>query len=118
MGAQVTISDPFELQRTGAILQELLETDGVRVLILRRVCALSPEKKGHKRYNPVVDQAHCLSESCGCNRLCTRVIKCPGLTWNQDKKVTRIDPVICTGCGVCAAICPQDAILLKKEVSA
>jgi indolepyruvate ferredoxin oxidoreductase alpha subunit len=30
--------------------------------------------------------------------------------------VTRVDDVICTGCGVCADICPEGAIK-RKEVA-
>jgi len=62
----------------------------------------------------VVDQDLCLGERCGCNRLCTRVFKCPGLIWDEIAGKARIDEAICTGCGVCAEICPSLAI--RKEV--
>ena len=114
MGATVAICDPFEFDRTRQVLLDLLEQKGVKVLVLRQACALSPAKKGLKPYEMTVDQDRCLSDNCGCNRLCTRVFKCPGLTWDPEEKQTRIDDVICTGCGVCAAVCPQNAII-KRE---
>jgi len=117
MGAKVKVCDPFEVEDTLKNLLEMIEDeDGVKVLVLRQICALSPEKKGKKRFEMSVDENICLGESCGCNRLCTRIFKCPGLIWDKQKGVARIDEVICTGCGVCASICPAGAIE-RKEVA-
>jgi indolepyruvate ferredoxin oxidoreductase alpha subunit len=87
---------------------------GVRVLVLRQACALSPGRRGRKRYDISIDPRLCLAEECGCNRLCTRVFRCPGLVWDPVAKKTRIDEVICSGCGVCADICPTGAISRKE----
>jgi indolepyruvate ferredoxin oxidoreductase alpha subunit len=116
MGAIVRICDPFDLQDTQQTLFELLEQKGLKVLVLKQICALSPEKKAKKSFEMTVDEPTCIGENCGCNQLCTRIFKCPGLIWNKEKKVSQIDEVICTGCGVCASICPAAAIR-KKEVA-
>jgi indolepyruvate ferredoxin oxidoreductase alpha subunit len=114
IGAKVEIRDPFDLTETQETLNRLMEDqEGVKVLILRQICALSPEKKGKKKYEMRVDEALCLGESCGCNRLCTRIFRCPGLVYDKEKKKARIDDVICVGCGVCSSLCPTDAI--KRE---
>ena len=116
MDINVTIADPFEMESTEKALLELLDDEGgVRVLILRQACALSPGKKGKRLFDMAVDEASCLAEDCGCNRLCTRIFGCPGLIWDPEAKKTRIDEVICVGCGVCASICPTGAIT-KQEV--
>ena len=114
MGATVEICDPFDLESTQHTLFELLEQNGLKVLVLKQICALSPEKKARKHFEMIVDEATCIGENCGCNQLCTRIFKCPGLTWNKENNVSRIDEVICNGCGVCASICPSGAIK-KKE---
>ena len=117
IGAKVAISDPFDLTATGKILTSFLAEKGlVKVLILRQACALSPEKKGKKTFNVRVDEALCLGDACGCNRLCTRIFRCPALTWDRDRKKAVVDEVICAGCGFCASICPEQAIV-KTEVS-
>jgi indolepyruvate ferredoxin oxidoreductase alpha subunit len=85
-------------------------------LVLKQICALSPEKKGKKMYDVAIDQEICLGENCGCNRLCTRVFKCPGFIWDKERGVSTIDEVICAGCGVCVSICPAGAIT-KKEAA-
>ncbi|MFH0725506.1 MAG: thiamine pyrophosphate-dependent enzyme [Pseudomonadota bacterium] len=117
IGGRVTICDPFDLPGTRNTLLTLLEDrNGVNVLILRQLCALSPRKKGKKMFTMTIDASACLGDACGCNRLCTRVFKCPGLTWNAELKKTQIDEVICAGCGVCASVCPSGAIQAKEAV--
>jgi indolepyruvate ferredoxin oxidoreductase alpha subunit len=114
MGAKVKICDPFDLEETQETLLDMIEEEGVKVVVLRQICALSPEKKGAKAYKMAVNEAVCLGENCGCNRLCTRIFKCPGLIWDEKRKVAMIDEVICAGCGVCASICPSGAIERKE----
>ncbi len=112
IGAKVAISDPFDLEETSKILTSFMaERGSLKVLIMRQICALSPEKKGKKKYQMKVNEELCLGESCGCNRLCTRIFRCPALTWDRTKKKALIDEVICAGCGVCYLICPQKAII-------
>jgi len=117
IGAEVVIADPFEMEATGQTILDLLDQKGgVRVLILRQACALSPGKKGKKLFDMELDQKICMGTDCGCNRLCTRVFRCPGLIWDPQEQKTKIDEVICVGCGVCASICPSGAIK-KSEVA-
>ena len=117
IGAKVEIRDPFDLEETRETLNRLIESDeGVKVLILQQECALSPTKRHARHYEMRVNEALCLGEECGCNRLCTRIFQCPGLVWDKEKKKARIDEVLCVGCGVCASICPSGAIE-RKEVA-
>jgi indolepyruvate ferredoxin oxidoreductase alpha subunit len=118
IGARVEIKDPFDLEDTLKTLNRLIEEEeGVKVLILQQICALSPEKrKTKKSFEMRVDEVKCLGEDCGCNRLCTRIFRCPGLVWNKEKKKAMFDEVICVGCGVCSFICPVEAI--KREEAA
>ena len=113
-GAHVEVADPFDLAATSeTILRLLQEEKGVKVLILKRECALVSAKRQKRLYRVEVEQERCLGETCGCNRLCTRLFKCPGLMWDQATGKARIDEAICTGCGVCTEICP--ALAIKKE---
>ena len=117
MGAVVEIRDPFDLEGTRNTLNRLIEKEeGVKVFILRQGCALSPEKRHAKQYDMRIDEALCLGEDCGCNRLCTRIFQCPGLIWDREKNRAMVDEVLCVGCGVCSSICPAGAIK-KKEVA-
>jgi indolepyruvate ferredoxin oxidoreductase alpha subunit len=117
LGTRVEVTDPFDLQATTDKLLDLMQDDGgVRVLIARRKCAIVRAKEEEKpAYKVRVDSDKCRGESCGCARLCTRVFQCPGLVWDSESQKAKIDEVICSGCGVCADICPASAII--REVA-
>jgi indolepyruvate ferredoxin oxidoreductase alpha subunit len=109
---RVEVTDPFDLKGTKEKLLDLMgDEGGVRVLISRRKCALVRARQEKAAYRMRVDSDRCLGESCGCNRLCTRVFQCPGLAWDSASKVAMIDEMVCSGCGVCADICPASAII-------
>ncbi len=116
MGANVELADPFDIDTTQRRLLALLSKGGVNVLILKQSCALSPGKKGKKLFEVALDPSICLGANCGCNKLCTRVFKCPGLKWDSETGTARMDELTCSGCGVCASICPSGAIS-KKEAA-
>ncbi|SMD11811.1 indolepyruvate ferredoxin oxidoreductase alpha subunit [Desulfocicer vacuolatum DSM 3385] len=117
MGAKVQVVNPFDVENAEKVLLKTIEDpDGVKVVVMRQICALSPEKKSKKQFEIQVDENVCIGEECGCNRLCTRVFKCPGLVWDGEKKTSKIDAVLCVGCGVCHSICPSGAIQ-RKEIA-
>jgi len=114
LGAHVEVVDPFDVAATVETLLKLIQEEkGVKVLILKRECALVSAKHQKRLDQVEVDQDLCLGETCGCNRLCTRIFKCPGLMWDKAAGKAHIDEAICTGCGVCVEICPASAI--RKE---
>jgi indolepyruvate ferredoxin oxidoreductase alpha subunit len=117
IGADVTVLDPYDLEDSSKTIYRLLQqADGVRVIIMRRKCALVQRREGGFPYEMEVNAETCMGESCGCNRYCTRVFRCPGLIWDTKAGKTCIDPVICVGCGVCSDVCPEGAII-RKEVN-
>jgi indolepyruvate ferredoxin oxidoreductase alpha subunit len=112
LGAHVEVCDPFDLKSTTETLLRMMSEDGgVKVAIMRRQCELVRAKKEKTPYKVHVDIEKCIGEDCGCDRLCTRIFLCPGLVWDKKTGKSRIDEVICSGCGVCADICPQGAII-------
>jgi indolepyruvate ferredoxin oxidoreductase alpha subunit len=116
IGARVLVADPFKLAEAEEALLGLMgeEGQGARVLILRQPCALSPQRKGKGPFEVKVDGATCLGETCGCDRFCTRVFRCPALVWDKAAKKACVDEVLCAGCGVCAQVCPSGAIWTKE----
>lgn len=112
LGMDTVVHDPFDLQGATEIIYDLIQKrTGPKVLVLRQQCALVRSKKEGRRYTMSIDAERCIGEECGCNRLCTRVFKCPGLTWDKARNRSSIDEAICVGCGVCADVCPTHAIV-------
>jgi len=90
----------------------MLQNDGAKVMVFRRRCYLVESKeKGKKRV--FVDSEKCIGDDCGCARFCSRVFNCPGIIWDAEAGKAMIDEVVCTGCGVCATLCPSGAIVVE-----
>ena len=102
----VAVVDPYNLDATRKALEKAQATDGVAVVISRRPCVLLVRQEWKPALSVDVDTCN------GC-RLCLQV-GCPAISM-QDKKAV-IDRVLCTGCGVCAQVCPEEAILEKAVV--
>ncbi len=112
LGARVEICDPFDLTGTIEVLLRMMaEEDGTRVVMMKRGCELVRKKSAGPPYKVYVDTEKCIGEACGCDRLCTRLFLCPALIWDKDAARAAIDDIICAGCGLCADICPQGAIV-------
>jgi indolepyruvate ferredoxin oxidoreductase alpha subunit len=107
----------FAVSEIETTLKEFLKLDEPSVLITLEPCALLPEAR--KRWIPL----EVLSDICNGCALCFR-IGCPAILKSDelDAKLQRpkalIDPALCTGCEVCAQICPREAITFRPiEVS-
>lgn len=115
MNCTVEEADPFEIQETTDLLSELIHRPGLKVLIMKQPCATLMAKSRKEKIVVRVDQNKCLGDGCGCDRFCSRVWGCPGNSWDFKAGKAVIDPVSCVGCGVCAKLCPQGAIIVERE---
>ncbi|MDD2389582.1 MAG: 4Fe-4S binding protein, partial [Desulfobacterales bacterium] len=89
-------------------IKAALDFQGVSVIISREMCHLyarSIKKPGR--------WAFYVSEKCRNHRTCINELGCPAFSVTDGRVV--IDPVMCTGCSVCAQICPEHAILPLKK---
>jgi len=90
-------------------LKEYLKLDEPAVLIVVEPCALLPEQR--KQWVPL----EVLADKCNGCTICFR-IGCPAILKSDelDEKYQRpkalIDASLCTGCEVCAQVCPRHAI--------
>jgi len=104
----------FEVEEIEKTLKEFLKLDEPSVLITLEPCALLPEAR--KRWKPL----EVLAEPCNGCGLCFRV-GCPAILKSEelDARYQRpkalIDAQLCTGCEICAQVCPRDAITFRSD---
>ncbi len=104
--ATVMVVDPYDLGATRRALRAAVRQRGVSVVVTSRACVEAPVKNRGRVYT--VAAARCD----GC-QLCMN-LGCPALLWDQARteppRRVWIDPQLCSGCTVCAQLCPQEAI--------
>jgi len=109
----VEVIDPFDLKKATDTIEKAIRFDGPAVIVSRRLCTVIEQREKRKRKEKVipylVDQDKC---NIKCDA-CIELLGCPAIT-KQDGK-TIIDSSLCTGCGICAQICPYKAIIEERE---
>ncbi|MGD9974055.1 MAG: indolepyruvate ferredoxin oxidoreductase subunit alpha [Desulfatirhabdiaceae bacterium] len=111
---KVITANPFHYRKTVDALRQVAAEPGVSVLISQAACPLYDRTlPGFKKKRPFYVKA----EICRNHRECTGKVACPAF-YVDSERVT-IDADRCTGCALCAQICPENAILpvAKKEVN-
>jgi indolepyruvate ferredoxin oxidoreductase alpha subunit len=99
--------DPYNVEESIKAIREELEKDEVSVVITNRPCMLFPEKISQEPYH--VDTGTCIA--CGtCFDVGCPAITGSGETDDRGRSIPVISDVLCTGCSICAQVCPVDAI--------
>jgi len=97
--------DPYDLKSTKEAIKEAMKIKGPAVIIAKRECIIPVLRRGEIGEIPIVIEDKCT----GC-KACALLTGCPALVFDDEKGKMRIDPLICTGCGLCEQLCPFDAI--------
>jgi indolepyruvate ferredoxin oxidoreductase alpha subunit len=116
MGIQrVHTVDPYDLQAVEEALRDCLDNDGPAVVVSQRECALLPAAR--ERWMTLAVKAE-RCNGCGlCFQVaCPAIVKSGELDEKTGRAKARIDPLLCTGCEVCAQVCARKAILFRAEI--
>ena len=105
----VEVVDPSNLKEATETIEKAIRFEGPAVVVSRRLCAIIEQREKKKRQEEVipycVDQDKCNGK---CNA-CIELLGCPAIIKEGTKTV--IDSPLCTGCGLCAQVCPYKAIV-------
>ncbi|MFR3811288.1 MAG: thiamine pyrophosphate-dependent enzyme [Ruminococcus callidus] len=91
--------NPLHLQEAIDCVKRVAVQDGVKAIIFKSPCAVLI-KSGKPAQ---IEESKCIQ----CKK-CIRTLGCPAIML-QDGKV-QIEQALCTGCGLCAQVCPTAAI--------
>ena len=104
----VYVADSYDLKAVEEAMRAGLAAEAPAVVIAQRACVLLPSVRPTWRAL-AVDAERC--NGCG---LCLQ-LGCPALSRTDQitaaaRAIVRIDPLLCTGCRVCAQVCVRKAI--------
>jgi indolepyruvate ferredoxin oxidoreductase alpha subunit len=103
----VTTIKPYKVKKSIAAIKAAINYKGVSVIISEEICALYANALKLPKRKPFHVSAKCQN-----HKDCISSLACPAFyIWNERVK---IDANLCTGCAVCAQICPENAILPVK----
>jgi indolepyruvate ferredoxin oxidoreductase alpha subunit len=106
-------ADPYHQEDFISLLKEAVKysrTSGPAVVISRHPCVLDKLQKdalARKFFRVEV------TDDCDGCRYCMNHFECPAMLFNEAEEYVHIDPMMCSGCGVCLSICPKGSI---KEI--
>ena len=103
----VRVVDPYDLAATYAALEGAIAHAEPSVVITNRPCVEAPLKIRDRPYEVI-------AENCTACQACMTA-GCPSIVWSEEtfegRRKVVIDPVTCTGCTLCAQLCPPFAIV-------
>jgi indolepyruvate ferredoxin oxidoreductase alpha subunit len=104
---QVLNIKPYKVRKSIETIKEAINFEGVSVIISEEPCALLAKSLKLSKRKPFQ-----ITDKCKNHRNCMDELACPAFyVWNDRIK---IDADLCTGCALCAQICPENAILPVK----
>ncbi|MDA8404875.1 MAG: thiamine pyrophosphate-dependent enzyme, partial [Desulfobacteraceae bacterium] len=103
----VSVIKPYNVKKSIAAVEEAIAHKGVSVIIAQQGCVLFERSLKKQSGKPFF-----VSDRCKNHRNCINDLGCPAFFVDGGK--VRINPALCSGCGVCAQICPEHAILPLK----
>lgn len=96
--AKILVVDPLKPDDAVNAVQECAAIPGVKAIIFKSPCVAITKPAGKA----------CIGDNCINCKKCINEIGCPALIIENGK--VAIDTSLCTGCGLCAHICPVGAI--------
>jgi indolepyruvate ferredoxin oxidoreductase alpha subunit len=113
-GAEVKVADSFDQDQLISALEYLKEVKGPRVLVSRGECALLTRRRTRAEGIPLpgfeIDNGKIRPED-----IVVSKFPCPAIekTFGKEQAAYRINPELCSGCGVCKQIFPDGAVKPK-----
>lgn len=102
MDIPVEVVNAWEVKSVEEALKRALESEQVYAIVSRGPCVLLKGIEKRPIYKVEVSK-------CRACKACIKLSGCPALEFKEGHSY--INPTVCTGCGLCAQICPVEAIV-------
>ncbi|MGM0405812.1 MAG: indolepyruvate ferredoxin oxidoreductase subunit alpha [Thermoplasmatota archaeon] len=99
----------FQPQDNVDDIADMIEYEGVSVIISEGPCALYHDRKKRKQGEPIIPN-RVDDDTCRSIYKCVSDFYCPAIELDMDSLHTEIKKDLCDGCMVCGKLCPIDAI--------
>ncbi len=104
----VSVIKPYNIKKSIDIIREAVAFNGVSVVIAKEKCTLYA-----KNLNQLKGRSFFVSYKCKNHKDCINQLACPA--FYVEEGTIKINADMCTGCSICAQICPEHAIIPLKK---
>ncbi|MEM3641499.1 MAG: indolepyruvate ferredoxin oxidoreductase subunit alpha [Candidatus Bathyarchaeia archaeon] len=108
----VRVVDPFNVKEAEKAFKEALQFPETSLLVFRAPCTLTLLREKRRKGLEIIPFK--VNEKCTNCMACIKLLGCPAIILKEDKTVA-INENLCTGCGLCAYVCPYKAIEPAKQ---
>jgi len=106
--------DPGNPKKSMDAVRTGWSSDGVAVVVMRSPCARHALRTGAVAPRPPVRIVNGGKESCSNCTSCVSLTGCPALRLEKGSDGPEVIESLCNGCGLCAMVCPNGAIVSSE----
>jgi indolepyruvate ferredoxin oxidoreductase alpha subunit len=108
----IEVVDPYNVKQTCDALKRAIEYSGPSVVVARQKCSLLATQEKRRQGLKIIPY-RVIEDRCTKCLACIKALGCPAI--NIFNGTVLIDANICTGCSVCAQVCPYKAIEISRD---
>lgn len=111
----VEVINPLDLKKSIDVLERAIRFEGPAFVVSRSPCVILEQREKKERGEATsiysINQQKCRAKC----ESCIKLLGCPAIIKENSQKTKIINGLLCTGCSLCAQVCPYQAIEEVKK---